>query len=141
MMEASECSTGYFQKSNPVRTPFERIIGKSRTKKANHKSADQRFNFRVVHKRPKKVKKEVMAMYHWFRKFHTSRKQMINPAMFNVVSAFFSGFPHGYLDIGGVSGQLACVNRERRWRQSLRTMTVAILPDAMPKRLRFRAGP
>ena len=46
----------------------------------------------------------------------------------------------GYVDIGVECGLVACVVWERRWGQSLRTMTVSILPDAKPKRLRSQTG-
>ena len=46
----------------------------------------------------------------------------------------------GYVHIQVVCGLVACVVWERRWGQSLRTMTVSILPDAEPKRLRSQTG-
>ena len=46
----------------------------------------------------------------------------------------------GYVHIQVVCGLVACVAWERRWGQSLRTMTVSILPDAEPKRLRSQTG-
>ena len=45
----------------------------------------------------------------------------------------------GYVHIQVVCGLVACVVWERRWGQSLRTMTVSILPDAKPKRMRSQA--
>ena len=45
----------------------------------------------------------------------------------------------GYVHIQVVCGLVACVVWERRWGQSLRTMTASILPDAKPKRMRSQA--
>ena len=61
---------------------------------------------------------------------------------FLACSPSFSGrFGGGYVHIQVVCGLVACVVWERRWGQSLRTMTVSILPDAMPKRMRSQTGP
>ena len=60
---------------------------------------------------------------------------------FLACSPSFSGrFGGGYVHIQVVCGLVACVVWERRWGQSLRTMTVSILPDAEPKRLRSQTG-
>ena len=53
--------------------------------------------------------------------------------------SFLGRFGGGYVHIQVVCGLVACVVWERRWGQSLRTMTVSILPDAKPKRMRSQA--
>ena len=69
-----------------------------------------------------------------------TKPRSLEISFFGLQSLIFPPHSRGYLHIGCECGLVACVVWERRWGQSLRTMTVSILPDAKPKRLRSQTG-